>query len=79
MDDVESTLRKKCHAIIHSSATVAACIGAGMAQLPLADNVPIMGIQIGMGISLGAVYSIELTKSRAESMVYAAGVDFQSE
>ena len=35
MTDSEKT---KCHAIIHSAATAAGAVGAGLAQLPMSDN-----------------------------------------
>lgn len=37
-----------CHGIIHSASVAAARVGAGLAQIPLSDNVVITPIQIGM-------------------------------
>lgn len=57
----------KCHAIIHGAATVCAGIGAGMAQAPGSDSFFIGPIQVGMVISLGAVFRIDLNESRAKA------------
>jgi uncharacterized protein (DUF697 family) len=61
----------KCHAIIHSAATICAGIGAGMSQLPGSDNALIIPVQIGMIISLGAVFGTELTESAAKAALAA--------
>jgi uncharacterized protein (DUF697 family) len=60
------------HAIIHSSATLASGVGAGLSQIPFSDNVPLMGIQTGMAIGLGKVYGIELSESSAKGLARAA-------
>lgn len=59
----------KCHAIIHSAAAGAGAIGAGLAQIPLADNIPITTIQVGMIISLGKVFDVSLTESAAKGLL----------
>lgn len=59
--------RSKCHAIIHSTATLAGGVGAGLAQLPTSDNALLIPLQVGMIISLGAVFSMELTESAARA------------
>ena len=61
--------KKKCHWIIHIAATTAGVAGAGLAQLPLADAVPITSAQVGMIISLGAVFGKEIDKSVATSIL----------
>lgn len=61
--------KKKCHAIIHAATAAAAAIGGGLAQLPGSDTVPITAIQVGMVISLGAVFGQEITKTAAASIV----------
>ena len=61
--------KSKCHAIIHTAATAAGAIGLGLAQLPGSDTVPITAIQVGMIISLGAVFGQEITKTTATSML----------
>jgi uncharacterized protein (DUF697 family) len=59
--------KAKCHGIIHTASGAAAAIGAGLAQIPGSDNLAIIPIQVGMIISLGAVFGIELTESAAKS------------
>lgn len=66
-----SEQKSKCKKIIHTAAVGAAGVGAGMAQLPRADVPIIVGIEITMTISLGAVFGISLTESSAKSIVLA--------
>ena len=63
----------KCHAIIHTASTSAAAIGAGLAQLPCSDSVPIGVIQTTMIVSLGGVFGITIDESAAKAMA-ASGV-----
>lgn len=67
---------EKCHAIIHSAAAGAGAIGAGLAQIPLADSIPITTIQVGMIISIGKVFDVDLTEGAAKGLLggFAAGV-----
>lgn len=60
---------KACHTIIHTASGSAAAVGAGLAQLPLADNVVITPIQITMIISLGKVFEQEITKTVAKGLL----------
>lgn len=60
---------RKCHVIIHSAATGAAAVGAGLAQLPGSDNAMIVPMQAGMILSLGAVFGIELTETVAKTLL----------
>ena len=60
--------RAKCHGIIHSASTAAAAVGGGLAQIPYSDALPIMGIQITMIISLGAVFDIPVSKAMAKAI-----------
>ena len=62
----------KCHAIIHGAATTCAGIAGGMAQLPGSDNVFIVPVQVGMIVSLGAVFDIELIESTAKAALASA-------
>lgn len=64
-----SNQKKKCHTIIHAAATSGAAVAAGMAQLPGADSAVLIGIEITMTISLGAVFNISVTESAAKSIV----------
>lgn len=62
----------KCHAIIHSAAVAAGAVGAGLAQIPLSDNVVIMPIQIGMVASLGNVFGKNLGEMAIKGLISAA-------
>lgn len=61
----------ECHAIIHAASTLAAGAGAGMAPVPMPDAAIIIPIQVGMIISLGRVFGIELTESTAQALATA--------
>ena len=58
-----------CHTIIHSFAAACTAAGAGMAQLPCSDAVPISTAQIAMVIALGEVFGIPLSESAAKSLI----------
>lgn len=60
---------KKCHTIIHGAATAAGVAGAGLAQIPLADTIPITTIQIGMIIGIGEVFGVKLTEGAAKGLI----------
>ena len=62
----------KIHTIIHGAATAAASVGAGLAQLPGADNLVITPIQIAMIIAIGEVHGQSLSKAAAISALSAA-------
>ena len=64
--------RLKCHAIIHAAATAAAGVGAGLAQIPLSDNLLITPIQIGMVASLGQVFGRTLDETAIKGLISAA-------
>ncbi|MGL6114395.1 MAG: YcjF family protein [Cetobacterium sp.] len=59
----------KCHGIIHTASAATGGVGAGLAQLPLADAIPIMALQVGMVMSLASVYEVELTEGAAKGLV----------
>ncbi len=59
--------RTKCHVIIHTASTTAAAVGAGLAQIPCSDAVPIGAVQVSMVISLGAVFGISFDERSAKS------------
>ena len=63
--------RAKCHAIIHTASVAAGAIGAGLAQIPISDNLIISPIQLTMIISLGQVFGIQLTESAAAASAAA--------
>lgn len=61
--------KSKCHKIIHTASLAAGAIGTGLAQLPGSDTIPITAIQVGMIISLGAVFGREITETTAKSLI----------
>lgn len=61
--------QKACHVIIHTASVSAAGVGAGLAQIPLADNAIITPIQITMIVSLGKVFEQEIKKSIAKGLL----------
>jgi uncharacterized protein (DUF697 family) len=69
---MNSSQKNKCHAIIHSAASLCAGIGAGLAQVPGSDNLAIVPIQITMIVSLGAVFDIDLSESTAKAVLGSA-------
>jgi uncharacterized protein (DUF697 family) len=69
---LDQSQRNKCHAIIHVASAGAAAIGAGLAQIPLADNAVIVPIQITMVMSLGKVFNVSLSKAAAEGTALGA-------
>jgi len=64
---MNSSQETQCHSIVHSIAIISGGVGAGMAQVPGSDNLVIGPLQIGMVISLGAVFGIELSESSARA------------
>jgi uncharacterized protein (DUF697 family) len=62
----------KCHAAIHTASVAAAGVGAGLAQLPGSDSVPIVAIQVAMTVTLGAIFNIQVSKSAAKGAVLTA-------
>ena len=59
-----------CHAIIHTASTSAAAVGGGLAQLPGADNPPLVAIQVTMIVGLGKVFGMRLSEVAAKA-IYA--------
>ena len=55
------------NAAIHSASVAAAAIGAGLAQIPGADCIPLVGIQTTMVIAIGKTFGKEITKSAGEA------------
>lgn len=56
-------------ATIHSAAVAGAAASGFSAQIPLADNVVLSGIEIAMVINIGRVLEQEITRSVAWSLV----------
>jgi uncharacterized protein (DUF697 family) len=60
----------KCHVAIHTAATAAAGIGAGLAQLPGSDNVPLVAVQISMAIALGNIFKLQFSDAVIRGLVF---------
>ena len=71
-----SEQENKCHAIIHGASALAGSAAAGLAQIPGSDNAVIVPIQWGMIISLGSVFSIDITESVAKSILASTAATF---
>lgn len=67
-----SSKNTKVHQIIHASATSAAAVGAGLAQIPGSDNVIITPIQVAMIVAIGAVHGQKLDKTAALTVLAGA-------
>ena len=61
--------RDKCHAIIHGASAATAAIGAGLAQIPLADSIPITAAQVGMIVSIAKVYDVDVSEGAAKGLL----------
>lgn len=64
--------RVSCNAIIHTASVSAGAVGAGLAQVPMSDNLIITPIQLAMAVSLGKVFGIDLDQSAAKAAVASA-------
>lgn len=62
-------LYDKCNVIIHGASVACGAVGAGMAQLPCADAVPITTAQIGMIVALGQVFELDITDGVAKGII----------
>lgn len=67
--NIPKHVKKECHAIIHSAATLAGGVGTGLAQIPLADNAAIAPIQVSMIIALGKVFGLRITEGIANGVI----------
>lgn len=67
MESMTATQKNKCHGIIHTASVAASAVGGGLAQIPCSDNALITPIQLGMIVSLGRVFNIELSESAAKA------------
>ena len=70
------TKDEKVHAIIHSASVSTAGVGAGLAQLPMADTVPITALQVGMINAIALVHGRNITEGTATGILgtLAAGM-----
>ena len=61
--------KSKCKKIIHAASVSAGGIGAGVAQIPGADNLAIKPIQIAMITALAGVFDKDLTEAGATAIL----------
>jgi uncharacterized protein (DUF697 family) len=71
--DIPSDMLNKCNGIIHTASVACGGVGTGMAQIPASDNAVIVPIQMGMIVSLGAVFGLKISDSAAKSIMASAG------
>ena len=57
------------NAAIHTASAAAAAVGAGLAQLPGSDSIPLAAIQTTMVVSIGAAFGKKLEESSAKAAV----------
>jgi uncharacterized protein (DUF697 family) len=60
--------KEKCQVIIHGASVAAGGVGAGLAQLPVADAAVLIPMQIGMIIALGKVFNVDITEAAAKGL-----------
>ena len=65
--------RTKCHGIIHTATATCGALGGGMAQLPMADAIPLTAIQVTMIVSLGKVFGKAITETTAKALIKSLG------
>jgi len=72
----EISKEQKIHGIIHTAATGAGMVGAGLAQLPGADMPVIASLQTAMIVAISHEYGFELTKTAAADLLltFAASI-----
>lgn len=61
--------KKEIATTIHASAAAGAAVSGLSAQIPLADNVALSGIEISMVMKIGKVLGQEISRSTAWSLV----------
>lgn len=61
--------KDKCYAIIHGAAVTTGAIGAGLAQIPLADSIPITAAQVAMIVAIAKVYDVDLVEGSAKGLL----------
>ncbi len=64
--------KRECHGIIHGASVAAAGIGAGLAQIPGSDSIPLGTIQLSMTIALGKVFGKALSEASAKAAMGTA-------
>lgn len=59
----------RIHGIIHGASTAAAGVGAGLAQLPCSDAIPLVAIQKGMILAIAREHCREISEAAALALV----------
>ncbi len=67
--EMSLTPKDKVHGIIHTAAASAGAVGAGLAQLPMADHIPITAIQISMISAIALVHGRSIGEAGATSLL----------
>lgn len=70
------TKNEKVHGIIHTASASAGGVGAGLAQLPMADGIPITALQVGMISGIALVHGRKITEATATAVLgtFTAGM-----
>ena len=63
------TTHQKVHGIVHTAATAAAAVGAGLAQIPGSDAPVLAGIQTTMIIAIAHEHGAAITKAAAADLL----------
>lgn len=63
--------RVAVNAAIHSASAAAAGVGAGLAQIAVADFVVLSGIQAGMIVAIGKAFGKGISQSKAQALASA--------
>lgn len=64
-----ATREQKVHGVIHVAAVSAAAVGAGLAQLPGSDSVPLMEIQAVMIFAIAELHEQKITKTAVTTLL----------
>jgi uncharacterized protein (DUF697 family) len=60
---------EKVHGVIHAAAVSAGGVGAGLAQLPMADAIPITAIQVSMISAIALIHGRSISEATATSLL----------
>lgn len=60
---------EKVHGVIHAAAVSAGGVGAGLAQLPMADHIPITAIQVSMISAIALIHGRTIGEAGATSLL----------
>ena len=63
------TTNQKVHGIVHTAATAAAAVGAGLAQIPGSDAPVLAGIQTTMIIAIAHEHAAAITRAAAADLL----------